>query len=785
MKRIKQSLLVLGLPLLSSASLLATTSTWDGDTSSLFSTAGNWDAAPSTGDALVFPSLTGGSYTVDFTAVTPNNGPITFNASSDYLLTPAGQILTLSGDITQSGSGAVTSDINLDLGGATRSFGGAGTGLVRFNGVISGTSAGLNISGGTYALAAVNTFDGGLAANGGTVKIIQPGFGDLDYQPGSDPAGLGAVTLNGGRIELVCEDSLGTIGNRRTSTFGASGGTVVYSNYNKQIAGNGLNQNVINGPARIEAYPARLPITDPVAGTDNGAGAVQFQNPQGAGVATVVLRNGAAARLQRWLVTPFGGTLIIDGQPGGDMLADQNTSAPNQGTNIAYLAVNNPDNTGQNFPPVTGGILLKNAIQMFFTHSNNRQLDSDVTVTTGARVACMGRPLDTKTQKLQFGKTPGVRTFTVENDGVAQLDLQFSYWTGGNPGGSVDMNSKVLLNAGGTMRVARTTGSGNVANIAFFSTITGQGTAAKEALLDLQLDNGSGGNNGVTFNAPGVNLVVNGTGTGGLRVQAKSAAAMANLLTGRTDTITGNGGMLTLAVTNNDLLTDIRGPGSPSAVALGLDKQGGNSPTYVFKDNSASLANWAGLVLKGGTVVENDSSANSMQALTLAASATIQMGTAGGSGAILNFADSSAKTWSGTLTIANWNGAVYGGGADQIKFGTGVGGLTPAQLAQVTWINPFGAGNVTGAFQLATGEIVPLVGQSSFVASSIVPPNVGASTPFSATVNGIAGTNYRVLASDDIYPASWTQIATGTGTFSFNDPASLTKPQRFYKVVTP
>ncbi len=41
------------------------------------------------------------------------------------------------------------------------------------------------------------------------------------------------------------------------------------------------------------------------------------------------------------------------------------------------------------------------------------------------------------------------------------------------------------------------------------------------------------------------------------------------------------------------------------------------------------------------------------------------------------------------------------------------------------------------------------------------------------------------LDSDDVEPASWTQIATGTGTFSFNDPASLTKEQRFYKVVTP
>jgi hypothetical protein len=160
------------------------------------------------------------------------------------------------------------------------------------------------------------------------------------------------------------------------------------------------------------------------------------------------------------------------------------------------------------------------------------------------------------------------------------------------------------------------------------------------------------------------------------------------------------------------------------------------------------------------------------------------MGTAGGGGAVLSFAAGGSWTAGKTLTIANWNGGINGGGPDQIFVGT-TANLSAAQLGQVTWVNPFGAGNVTGAFQFPTGEVVPAIGQSYIAAGSIVPPNPGTSTPFSATVNGIAGTNYRVLASDDVEPASWTQIATGTGSFSFNDPASLTKPQRFYKVVTP
>jgi asparagine synthetase B (glutamine-hydrolysing) len=74
----------------------------------------------------------------------------------------------------------------------------------------------------------------------------------------------------------------------------------------------------------------------------------------------------------------------------------------------------------------------------------------------------------------------------------------------------------------------------------------------------------------------------------------------------------------------------------------------------------------------------------------------------------LIFADSHLITWSGTLTIANWNGSITGGGADELFFGYSDFALTPDQLSDVIFTNPAG---LTGDYQariLVTGEIVPV-----------------------------------------------------------------------------
>ncbi len=768
---------------LATGSLGAATSTWTGSADSLFSNSANWTpAAPASGDALEFGSAT--RYTVDLTGASPNNGPLTFNSASDYLFTPSSATFVLTGGITQNGAGAVKFENFLDLGGADRTLGGTGSGVVRFEGSINGF-AGINVAGGVYEFAAFNGITGPVILSGGTLKVTKLGFGDLELQEGGDPLGYSAATNSGGRLELFAEDPLGRISVKRTNYFGPAGGTLVFSNFNLQIPGNNLNANVVEGPARIEAYPARLATLDPTGSSanDNQAGAFQLQNLHGTGPITLVLRNGAAARFQvqpvnDWTAPMFTGPIIIDGQPDGDVTADQDPLSEHAGTNIVYLSLNNISNPYH----VPAGIYFKNACQVYFTHSNQRQLASDVTVTTNAAIAVQGRPSSSSARTFDFGLAGGTNKITIQDGGLAQMDLQLSRWV--NPLASVVMNSACFIDAGGTLRFARTyDGGGNVGNIAVNNTLTGRGTADKDAVIDLLLDNGTGTQNGVTFNA-GANLVVNGSTIAGLRLQAKSAAALGNLLTtARLNGITGSGGTLTLALASTETFTIPAGPSSPSAVALGVDNEAGSVPTYILGAD-ATMANFAGLVLKGSTVRVSDDSTVTMQTLKLAGvDAAIQLGNNGPSGSVLNFANSSAVAWNaGTLSIVGWGGSPSGGGSDQIKFGTDATGLTAAQLAQIKWINPFGAGDVTGASILPSGEVVPPLPPVTTIGTPVI---VGGELQFSVEAGTPSQVSVVQRATNLNAPVYWENLVTNTGSFTFTETGTASRPQAFYRILLP
>jgi hypothetical protein len=86
----------------------------------------------------------------------------------------------------------------------------------------------------------------------------------------------------------------------------------------------------------------------------------------------------------------------------------------------------------------------------------------------------------------------------------------------------------------------------------------------------------------------------------------------------------------------------------------------------------------------------------------LSASSTIDLGAWTTGLRQLTFANSSAITWTGTLTITNWQGVAQQSSAvAEILFGTG--GLTSAQLGQVYWANQ----NINGG-ELIGGELVPV-----------------------------------------------------------------------------
>jgi hypothetical protein len=98
--------------------------------------------------------------------------------------------------------------------------------------------------------------------------------------------------------------------------------------------------------------------------------------------------------------------------------------------------------------------------------------------------------------------------------------------------------------------------------------------------------------------------------------------------------------------------------------------------------------------------------------LTLTADSTIDFGNFGATGfRQLTFDNSSGITWTGTLTITNWQGAIWTSSEfTEILFG--VGGLTSTQLGQIRFANQ---NNVTGGL-LGTGELVPVPEPQVYVA---------------------------------------------------------------------
>jgi hypothetical protein len=151
----------------------------------------------------------------------------------------------------------------------------------------------------------------------------------------------------------------------------------------------------------------------------------------------------------------------------------------------------------------------------------------------------------------------------------------------------------------------------------------------------------------------------------------------------------------------------------------------------------------------------------------LASNATIDLA---GSASQLSFANSSGEGWAGgtTLVIADWNGNLSGGGAEQLKFGSNASGLSAGQLSQIQFSNPAGLAAGTYAAQiLSTGEVVP-----SSAAPSVAMTRQG---------------NNLVLT----WPNGWTLQTATNATGPFQDMPEATSPytnnmnndaQRFFRM---
>ena len=120
-----------------------------------------------------------------------------------------------------------------------------------------------------------------------------------------------------------------------------------------------------------------------------------------------------------------------------------------------------------------------------------------------------------------------------------------------------------------------------------------------------------------------------------------------------------------------------------------------------------ALNNAVTLTLNNGTFDANGKS-ETIASLTSTGNSTLDLGI--GATSILHFANSSAQSWSGSLTILDWNGSSTGGGSNELFFGSNASGLTAGQIAMISFLNPTIDGvTETGSFDatlLSDGELV-------------------------------------------------------------------------------
>jgi len=329
--------------------------------------------------------------------------------------------------------------------------------------------------------------------------------------------------------------------------------------------------------------------------------------------------------------------------------------------------------------------------------NNGGILKTTGSLTNSRAVAMTGAgAVDTGGNNVAFtGAVSGDGALTKAGEGTLSLTAGNSYAGG------------TLLNAG-TLRLANTSAAGT-------GTIT-QSNGSSTLVIDTT---GTVANAMSIYN---ITTLQNVTLSGAKTLNNSTYNVTNNTTTTETGLLSGTGGVtkegagtLVLAGSANNTYTGatVISNGAlvlSNSVGNAINNSSGitvNSGTSLILGASNQIGDGIGLTLNGGTFIVGTSTAGyseTLGTLTLSASSTIDLGSYATGLRTLSFADSSAITWTGTLTITNWQGMTRSS-SDVAEILFGVGGLTSTQLGQIYFANQ----DVNGGVLIGgSGELVPI-----------------------------------------------------------------------------
>jgi fibronectin-binding autotransporter adhesin len=642
----------------------------------------------------------------------------TFNGDGNVIQT--GVFGNGTGGITYSGTGKITLDqANTFTGGFTLS-----SGTVNLN-----NNSALGTTAGTFTIGANTTIDNTSAGSKTLVNypIIMNSFTFTGTASGTLSLGAGAVTLASSTTITQSSASVTlTIGGiiddgASTYNFATSGaaGAIILSGANTYGGSTTVNSGSKLTLGAAGVIPDASALT--VEGTFNLGG---FSETVGSiagagtidgviGAPTLTCGGDNTTTIFSGVLTDAAGALILTKNGSGTLtLSGGSTNTHSGGTilNAGQLNINKATAAGSSTFTINGGVIdntsggtisitnvMSIAASFTFTGSNAlTQGTGAITLTTTPTITCSA-------STLTLGGVIG-GGFGITKDGNGTLKLSGA----NNYTGAVTINAGILqlgsTGALGTVAGGVVVNSGSTLDLVSYTvgtaeplTLNGTGYSSSGALY---FSSGTISYSGAitlgsasTIKSSGTQITLTGGVTNGgfdLTFDGSGISIVS------TTAITGNGGLIMSGsgITRISVACTYAGTTTVSAGRLE------NGASNVFPNT--------GLILSGGTYANALTGATATSytetfgTLTMTASSTIDFATTSTTQDVI-FSNSSAASWTGTLTVTDWNGTQgIAGTKGQLFFGTDATGLTAAQLIQLSFTGYGGDGA-----HIASGEFVP------------------------------------------------------------------------------